>query len=104
MVPYDVRIPKVRISTHLTEELRNYRYGPCVLYMYKYCARPLTPSPSPFIGRILIRVDGWEEGSQYPHGHFVCSLGPIGDTETETKAILITHGLLSQPFTKAQVG
>jgi DIS3-like exonuclease 1 len=77
VVPYDVRIPKIRASTHLGDELRN-------------C-------------RILVRVDGWEEGSRYPHGHFVCSLGPIGDVETETKAILTTHGLVSQPFTKAHL-
>ena len=53
--------------------------------------------------RIVIRVDGWEVDSQYPHGHFVCSLGPIGDVETETRAILVEHGLLSKPFTPAQV-
>ena len=53
--------------------------------------------------RILVRIDGWDEGSQYPRGHFVCSLGPIGDVDTETKAILIEHGLMTQPFTKGQV-
>ena len=67
------------------------------------CTTAMGTNLLPALCRIVIRIDGWEVDSQYPHGHFVCSLGPIGDVETETKAILVEHGLLSKPFTRAQV-
>lgn len=51
--------------------------------------------------RIVIRIDSWEADSQYPNGHFVRSIGPIGDLETETSVILIENGLTSVPFSKA---
>lgn len=72
--PYDVRIPRVRISTRQAEDLRNHR--------------------------IAIRIDSWEIDSQYPSGHFVYSIGPIGDLETETTVILIEHEVASTPFSR----
>jgi exoribonuclease R len=27
--------------------------------------------------RFVLRLDGWERGSRYPHGHLVRLLGPI---------------------------
>ena len=29
------------------------------------------------VQRLVLRLDGWEQGSHYPHGHLVRSLGPI---------------------------
>lgn len=51
--------------------------------------------------RIVIHIDSWEVGSQYPNGHFVRSIGPIGDIETETAVILVEQELAANPFSKA---
>ncbi|ELU13403.1 hypothetical protein CAPTEDRAFT_108980 [Capitella teleta] len=72
VVPMDWRIPKIRISTTQAEALRSHR--------------------------IIVRLDNWEVGSQYPNGHFVRSLGPAGQVETEISAILIEHNLQVPPF------
>ncbi len=53
--------------------------------------------------RIVIHIDSWEAGSQYPNGHFVRSIGPIGDIETETMVILIEHQLATTTFRKAML-
>ena len=54
--------------------------------------------------RILVRIDSWEVDSQYPNGHFVRSLGKIGELETEVTAVLIHHGITNAtPFSEAQV-
>ena len=31
--------------------------------------------------RIVVRIDKWEATSQYPDGHFVRTIGPIGNVE-----------------------
>ena len=74
-MPYDVRIPKIRISTRQANLLRSHR--------------------------IVVHIDSWLLHSQYPDGHFVRSIGPIGDIETETAVIMIEHGLLCPSFNKA---
>ena len=44
---------------------------------------PVSPPPPPSLfaffarQRLVLRLDGWELGSRYPHGHLVRSLGPI---------------------------
>ena len=48
-------------------------------------------------------MDRWDTNSNYPCGHFVQSLGPIGDLETETQTILVEHGLAHRPFTDVQL-
>lgn len=50
-----------------------------------------------------MRIDSWELGSQYPNGHFVRSLGQIGDLETEIQAILLENELSVLPFSEGQV-
>ncbi len=35
--------------------------------------------------RIVVTIDGWEADSLYPSGHYVRTLGAIGDRETETE-------------------
>ncbi len=51
--------------------------------------------------RIVIHIDSWEVSLQYPNGHFVRSIRPIGDIETETMVILIEHQLATTTFSKA---
>ncbi|XP_067057370.1 DIS3-like exonuclease 1 [Acropora muricata] len=77
VVPWDYRIPKIRISTRQVDSLRE--------------------------ERIVVRIDFWEVGSMYPSGHFVRSLGPIGDLETEIQALMVEHSLAAPSFTEAQL-
>ncbi|XP_071034799.1 DIS3-like exonuclease 1 isoform X2 [Parasteatoda tepidariorum] len=72
VIPYDYRIPKIRIVTKQAEGIRNQR--------------------------ILVRIDSWEKESQYPNGHLVQVLGEIGDIETEVQSLLIEHELLVKEF------
>lgn len=50
--------------------------------------------------RFVVRIDSWEIHSLYPNGHFVRSLGPAGNLETEISSILMEHGLSVGPFTE----
>lgn len=50
-----------------------------------------------------MRIDNWETGSQYPNGHFVRSLGPMGHLETEIAALLIENNISMGSFTDASV-
>ena len=50
-----------------------------------------------------MRIDFWEVDSVYPSGHFVRSLGPIGDLETEIQALMVEHSLAAPSFTEAQL-
>ena len=77
VIPMDWRIPKIRISTTQADTLRTHR--------------------------IIVRLDNWEMGSQYPNGHFVRSLGPAGQLETEIAAILVEHNLQVPPFSDGLV-
>ncbi|GAA5797114.1 hypothetical protein HPULCUR_002493 [Helicostylum pulchrum] len=43
--------------------------------------------------RIVVRIDNWPTSSQYPNGHFVRSLGPIHQLDTEISAILVEHSI-----------
>ncbi|GBM24441.1 DIS3-like exonuclease 1 [Araneus ventricosus] len=71
-VPYDYRIPKIRIATKQADDIRN--------------------------KRIVVRIDNWEKDSQYPNGHLVQSLGEIGDLETEVQSLLIEHDVFFREF------
>ena len=35
--------------------------------------------------RIVVVIDSWEPDSMYPAGHYVRTLGVIGERETETE-------------------
>lgn len=37
--------------------------------------------------RLLVAIDGWEADSMYPHGHYIRTLGMIGDKSTETVCV-----------------
>ncbi|XP_022315246.2 DIS3-like exonuclease 1 [Crassostrea virginica] len=77
VIPWDYRIPKIRISTRQVEKLKNQR--------------------------IVVRIDSWEIDSQYPNGHFVKTLGPIEDLEAEIAAILLENTIHVGAFSEAQM-
>ncbi|KAH8323642.1 hypothetical protein KR074_008256 [Drosophila pseudoananassae] len=64
-VPADRKIPRIRIETRQAAKLQNQR--------------------------IIVTIDTWPRNSRYPHGHFVRSLGPLGDMATENEVILLEH-------------
>ena len=73
-MPYDYRIPKIRV---------------------------LTAQSAKLVGqRIVVRIDNWPVNSQYPNGHFVKALGKIGDLETEIDGILLENDIQITPFSK----
>ena len=77
VIPWDFRIPKIRISTRQVDKLRDHR--------------------------IVVRIDSWDVDSQYPNGHFVKSLGRKGELETEIAAILMENTISVANFSEAQV-
>ncbi|XP_077988799.1 DIS3-like exonuclease 1 [Glandiceps talaboti] len=77
VIPWDYRIPKIRISTRQADALHDHR--------------------------IIVRIDSWQVDSQYPNGHFVQTLGPIGNLETEIASILVENSVSVRPFSEGQV-
>ncbi|CAH2274472.1 DIS3-like exonuclease 1 isoform X1 [Pelobates cultripes] len=77
VIPWDYRIPKIRISTQQAAALQDYR--------------------------VVVRIDSWESTSLYPNGHFVRTLGRIGDLEAEVAAILVENSVGVNPFSEAQL-
>ncbi|KAF9404664.1 DIS3 mitotic control, partial [Podila epigama] len=67
VLPLNAVIPKIRIRHHDAKILANQR--------------------------IVVRIDSWPINSQYPNGHYVRSLGPAHNLDTEISAILIEHGI-----------
>ncbi|RUS18764.1 hypothetical protein BC937DRAFT_88378 [Endogone sp. FLAS-F59071] len=57
--------------------------------------------------RIVVRIDSWPVSSQYPNGHYVRSLGPIHQLDTEISAILVEHEIsvsqATQGFSEASL-
>ena len=76
--PYDRRIPKIRIVTSQAKVLQG--------------------------SRIIVRIDNWPVGSQYPQGHFVKCLGRVGDLETEIDTILTENAIEVVPFSQGILG
>ena len=69
-VSKDQRFPKIRIQTRQLENLLD--------------------------KRIMVSVDSWDRQSRYPSGHYVRTIGDIGDRDTESevwnwKIIIIWH-------------
>ncbi|KAL0912834.1 hypothetical protein M5K25_016243 [Dendrobium thyrsiflorum] len=48
--------------------------------------------------RIIVAVDSWDCSSKYPFGHYVRTIGKIGDRETESEVVLIENDINSRPF------
>ncbi|KAA8579331.1 hypothetical protein FQN60_010671 [Etheostoma spectabile] len=76
-VPWDRRIPKIRISTQQADALQDHR--------------------------VVVRIDSWESTSQYPNGHSVRVLGRAGELETEVQTILVENCIHVPPFSDAQL-
>ncbi|XP_034089659.1 DIS3-like exonuclease 1 isoform X1 [Gymnodraco acuticeps] len=76
-VPWDHRIPKIRISTQQADALQDHR--------------------------VVVRIDSWESTSLYPNGHSVRVLGKAGELETEIQTILIENCIHVPPFSDAQL-
>ncbi|CAN4078578.1 unnamed protein product [Withania somnifera] len=52
--------------------------------------------------RIIVAVDSWDRLSRFPTGHYVRTIGQIGDRDTETEVVLIENDIDARPFS-AQV-
>ncbi|CAN9506602.1 unnamed protein product [Ophioblennius macclurei] len=76
-IPWDRRIPKIRISTQQADTLQDHR--------------------------VVVRIDSWESTSLYPNGHSVRVLGRAGELETEVQTILIENCIHVPPFSEAQL-
>ena len=75
LVPMDIRIPKIRVPTRSWQKL---------------------------VGmRLLVHVDEWPVGSNYPQGHVAEVLGPVGDLESEIKCLLCENEVRLDPFSVA---
>ncbi|XP_027347778.1 exosome complex exonuclease RRP44 homolog A isoform X1 [Abrus precatorius] len=71
-VSKDRRIPKIRIQTRQLNNLLD--------------------------KRIIVAVDSWDRQSRYPSGHYVRTIGEIGDRDTESEVVLIENDINSRPF------
>ena len=74
--PQDMRIPRINITTR---------------------------QPDTLSGKLLVvSVDFWEAQHRFPTGHYVRTIGAVGDTRAESDAILLEHEVNTAPFS-AQV-
>ncbi|XP_059644993.1 exosome complex exonuclease RRP44 homolog A [Cornus florida] len=48
--------------------------------------------------RIIVAVDSWDCLSRYPSGHYVRTIGEIGDRDTESEVVLIENDIDARPF------
>ena len=74
VVPMDIRIPKIRISSRSWSRLQQKRF--------------------------IVEVDSWDVSSNYPTGHVTQILGDVGDMETEILCLLWEHEISLEPFSK----
>jgi exoribonuclease R len=72
VVPFDFRIPLIRIQTRQYHQLINQR--------------------------ILVRIDSWDVKSNYPSGHYIRTLGEIGQRETEIQTLLMENEIDVKDF------
>ncbi|CAM9453097.1 unnamed protein product, partial [Sphacelaria rigidula] len=71
-VPMDPRVPKIRIKTRQLGQLSGQR--------------------------LVVVVDEWELGSVFPFGHYLQSLGPVGEVSSEAAALLVECQASFEPF------
>jgi exosome complex exonuclease DIS3/RRP44 len=74
-VPVERRFPKIRLRTRQAGTLANMR--------------------------VVVVIDEWPADSAYPVGHYVRTLGPVGDRETETEVLVLENDIDTRPFTEA---
>ena len=75
LIPMDKKVPKIRLRSRQVDELLG--------------------------KRILVTIDDWTQGSRYPEGHFVRSLGDLETKGAETEALLLEYDVQYRPFAKA---
>lgn len=112
-MPWDYRIPKIRISTQQAEALQvNCPLGPPHPACFRLLSAEMRAVALAFHihcmflhqdFRVIVRIDSWESTSLYPNGHFVRVLGRIGDLEGEVQTILVENSICVSPFSEAQV-
>lgn len=71
-IPVERRLPCIQIMTRQRESLSRMRF--------------------------LVSIDSWPANSKYPLGHYVSTLGPIGDKEVETKVVLHEYRIPFEAF------
>ncbi|CAM9697488.1 unnamed protein product [Pylaiella littoralis] len=71
-VPMDPRVPKIRIKTRQLAKISGQR--------------------------LVVTVDGWDVGHMFPFGHYVTSLGPVGEVSSEAAALLVECRTSFHPF------
>eukprot|EP00042_Codosiga_hollandica_P053611 m.707459 g.707459 ORF g.707459 m.707459 type:complete len:1226 (-) comp58730_c0_seq11:17-3694(-) len=76
-VPMDQRVPAIQVTLHDTAAQMN--------------------------NRLVVRIDDWPASSPHPIGHFVRSLGRIGERLTETRSLLVEHDIQVPEFSSAQL-
>lgn len=76
-IPWDIRIPRIRIQTRQMEALKSARFE--------------------------VRLDHWEPHSKYPHGHYVRKIGDIGVLETDVQSLLLEYDIRTQKFSETMM-
>ncbi|GAQ85435.1 Ribonuclease II/R family protein [Klebsormidium nitens] len=74
-VSVDRRVPKIRIQTRQLANLAD--------------------------KRIIVAIDKWDRTSRYPEGHYIKTLGDIGDRATESELLLMENDINTRPFSQA---
>jgi len=74
--PVDILLPRASVTTRQPEALRNQL--------------------------IVVQFDSWGPDQRYPSAHYVRTIGPVGDKDAESDAILFEHDVPTRPFS-AQV-
>lgn len=72
--PYNKKIPRIRIGTRQISRLLN--------------------------KRIAVSIDHWPKDSKYPIGHYVKTMGDIGDNKVETDIVLMENDIDNSPFSQ----
>ncbi|GJP42959.1 hypothetical protein CLOM_g2479 [Closterium sp. NIES-68] len=73
-VAADRRVPRIRVETRQAAQLMG--------------------------KRILVAIDSWQPDSAFPSGHYVKTLGDIGDRETESELLLMENDIDARPFSQ----
>ena len=73
-VAADRSIPKVRVETRQSDQLKS--------------------------KKIVVALDSWPRHSRYPLGHYVRTVGQIGDKRTEIEVVLLEHDIPHSQFSQ----
>ncbi len=73
VVPMDPKIPKIRIKTRID---------------YQRIVNK----------RLLVEIDSWALDSMYPTGHYIKTIGEVGDLNTEINCLMIERNINLSPF------